>query len=187
MTTKVKGAVLLARRALVEKEFGDRAWREVLEALPEPDRERLGGTLLTTSWYPFELNERLDAAIVARVGKGDPKIFEAIGARSAQENLSGPHRAFLTPGNPQRFMSGAGRIYNFYYDTGYRVYEPSGPTSGVMTTYEAGTFSETDCLTVIGWYKKALEMCGAENVVIEEEVCRARGGEHCRYRIGWKS
>ncbi len=187
MTTKVKGAVLLARCGLVKQEFGAQAWQEVLDSLPAEDREALTGPLLTASWYPFELNQRLDAAIVATVGKGEPKIFEAIGARSARDNLSGPHRAFLTAGDPQRFMSGADRIYKFYYDTGYRVYEPTGPASGVMTTFEAETFSEPDCLTVIGWYKEALRMCGAENVVMEEEVCRARGGEFCRYRISWET
>jgi len=32
-----------------------------------------------------------------------------------------------------------------------------------------------DCLAVIGWYKEALKMHGAKNVVIVEERCRATG------------
>jgi len=38
---------------------------------------------------------------------------------------------------------------------------------------------------VMGWYKKALNMCGARNVEIVEEVCRARGDECCRYMVSW--
>jgi hypothetical protein len=38
---------------------------------------------------------------------------------------------------------------------------------------------------VIGWYRRALEMCGATNVHITEDECRARGGAVCRYRISW--
>jgi hypothetical protein len=38
---------------------------------------------------------------------------------------------------------------------------------------------------VIGWYRRALEMCGAEGVSIVEDECRARGGEVCRYRVEW--
>jgi hypothetical protein len=38
---------------------------------------------------------------------------------------------------------------------------------------------------VIGWYRKGLEMCGAERVKIVEEECRARGGRVCRYAITW--
>jgi hypothetical protein len=185
MTTKVKGAVILARRAFVEREFGGDAWKRLVAALPEEDRTALGGHILTATWYPFDLNQRLDEAIVEVLGGGDPAIFEAIGARSARENLTGAHRAFLTPGNPGRFMAATAQIYRFYYDTGRRDFEATGETSGLMTTYEAETFSQTDCLTVIGWYKEALGMCGARGVTVEEEACRARGDAVCRYRFAW--
>jgi predicted hydrocarbon binding protein len=55
----------------------------------------------------------------------------------------------------------------------------------VLTTRDAETFSVPDCLTVVGWHRRALEMCGAKQVRIVEEECRARGGTACRYRISW--
>ncbi|MFQ5350429.1 MAG: TIGR02265 family protein [Thermoanaerobaculia bacterium] len=185
MPTQVKGAVILARRAFVREEFGEDAWKRVLETLTEADRELLDGFILTASWYPFELNERLDAAVVEQLGAGDIAIFESIGSWSAKKNLAGPHKTFLTPGSPDRFMEMTDRIYDFYYDTGERKFEATGETSGVMTTYGAETFSETDCLTVIGWYREALKMCGATQVTIEETSCRARGDEFCRYEFSW--
>lgn len=186
MTTQVKGAVLQARKAFVVQEYGDDAWQRVLAVLPAEDRETLTGLLLTVSWYPFALNKRLDESIVEVLGSGAPRIFEAIGAQSAKENLAGPHQHFLIPGDPQQFMAKSDRIYKFYYDTGHRTYEATGPNSGVMTTYEANTFSATDCLTVIGWYKEALRMGGARNVAIREETCRAKGDEACRYNVKWE-
>ena len=51
--------------------------------------------------------------------------------------------------------------------------------------YDAETFSVPDCLTVIGWYKEALRMCGASKVTIEEVAYRARGDEFCRYEFSW--
>ncbi|MDX1503715.1 MAG: TIGR02265 family protein [Thermoanaerobaculia bacterium] len=185
MAAKVKGAALQARRACVEEEYGAAEWQRVLEALPAEDADILRGLLLASSWYPFELNARLDDAIVEQVGRGDASIFETLGARSAQQNLTGPHRAFLGGKDPQRFLAMTDRIYGFYYDSGHREYEPTGPTSGVITTYDAETFSETDCMTVVGWYRRALEMCGATSIRIEHEECRARGGEVCRYRLAW--
>lgn len=67
-------------------------------------------------------------------------------------------------------MAKAPTIYGFYYDTGRRTYEPTGPTSGVVTTYDARSFSSIDCLTVLGWHKQALEMCGATDIAAEEEA-----------------
>ncbi|MGD1047434.1 MAG: heme NO-binding domain-containing protein [Candidatus Krumholzibacteriaceae bacterium] len=182
---EIKGLILQARKDFVEDSFGKDAWQKVMEALPPEDRARLGDLILAAKWYPFELGERLDRAIVNVLGEGKEKIFEEIGAKSALRGLLKVHKSFLTPGDPQAFLGKAGVIYKFYYDTGRREYTPTGPTSGVLTTYEAKTFSVPDCLTVIGWHKEALKMCGARNIEIVEEECRAKGGSCCRYRVKW--
>jgi uncharacterized protein (TIGR02265 family) len=182
---QVKGAALVARKSFVVEEFGEEAWDRVLASLPAADAEVLRGVVLTSGWYPFELNERLDEAIGATFGDGGVEIFERIGARSAVANLEGPHAAFLAKGDPERFLQTTETIYRFYYDKGRRTYEPTGPGEGVITTHDAEAFSRADCLTVIGWYKKALGMCGAKRVQITEESCRAEGGETCRYRVRW--
>jgi predicted hydrocarbon binding protein len=181
----VKGAALLSRRSFARNVYGEGSWRKILDTLSDEDRRELQGAILASTWHSFELNQRLDAAIVEILGKGDKQIFEQIGRWSAKQNLTGPHKAFAARRDVRRFLSATDRIYDLYYDTGNRTYEETGPRSGVITTYEAETFSETDCLTVVGWYKEALEMCGATDVEIVEESCRARGGEACRYRVGW--
>jgi len=183
---KIRGVVLHARREFVKEHFGEEAWQKVLDALPTEDQELLRGIVLSAQWYPFKLGERIDKAIVDVLGGGDVKVFEKIGAKSAQRNLSKEHKSFLSPGDPQAFMKKTQLIYKFYYDSGYREYEETGSNSGVITTYEAETFSAPDCLTVIGWYKEALRMCGARDVEIVEEECRAKGGSCCRYRVTWE-
>ena len=185
MSTRVKGAVLLARGAFVRDEFGEAAWKRVVEGTSEGARRVLGGSILSASWYPFQVNQELDEAILKVVGRGDRSIFKKLGAWSARQNLSGAHKSFLAPGDPQAFLARTGSIYRSYYDQGHRTYEASGPTSGVMTTYDAGTFSANDCLTVVGWYEEALTMCGARDVVIAEQSCRASGAPQCRYQLRW--
>lgn len=73
----------------------------------------------------------------------------------------------------------------FYYDKGRREHEAVGANEALLTTYDAETFSAPDCLTVVGWHRRALEMCGATQVKVVEEQCRAQGGEVCRYRLTW--
>ena len=183
---EIKGLILQARKDFVIDNFGEQAWDRILDALPPEDRPKLEDVVLTAKWYPFELGERLDKAIVDSLGGGNEKVFEEIGAKSAQRSLTKVHKSFLTPGDPQAFLEKADVIYKFYYDTGRREYERTGPSSGVLTTYDAKTFSAPDCLTVVGWYKEALKLCGARSVEVVEEECRARGGSFCRYRITWR-
>ncbi len=183
---KIKGVVIHSRIEFVKDNFGEESWKKVLDSLPDEDQHLLTDLLLKAQWYPFEIGDRLDKAIVEVLGEGDNKIFEMIGAKSAKRNLLKEHKSFLTPGDPQAFMAKTPVIYKSYYDSGRREYRQTGPNSGVMTTYDAETFSVPDCLTVIGWYKEALRMCGARNVKVIEEECRALGGECCRYSLSWE-
>jgi hypothetical protein len=125
--------------------------------------------------------------VVKVLGKGDPALFERMGAASAQTNLTTVHKTFLTPGRPHAFLAKAQPIYGFYYETGRRAYEQTGEHSGVLTTYDAETYSVPDCLTVVGWYRHALEMCGATGVEVVEDECRAKGGAVCRYQVRWSA
>lgn len=181
---QIKGAVLKSRLGFVEEHFGKPGLQQVIESLP-PDDQRALRMVFTSNWYAFDLGKRLDDAIVRVLAGGKPEFFERLGEASATKNLSTVHSAYVTKGNPQAFLAKAPAIYGMYYETGRREYRQTGERSAVITTHDAETFSSPDCLTVIGWYRKGLEMCGATNVRIVEEECRARGGQVCRYAVSW--
>lgn len=181
---QVKGAILKSRLAFAEEHGGAAAVQKVLNALPDEDRQTLR-TLMTAQWYPFELGTRLDQAIVATLGEGRQDFFLRLGEASAERNLAGVHQTFLVAGDPHAFLAKAPQIYALYYQTGRREYARTGEKEGELTTRDAETFSGADCLTVVGWHRRALEMCGASEVRVTEEECRARGGAVCRYRVSW--
>lgn len=181
---EIKGSVLKTRLAFVKEQAGAEGVDKVLAALTPDDAHILKG-IVSVGWYPFEIGKRLDVAIVSALGQGRMEFFERLGEVSAEKNLGGPHRSFLAPGDPHRFLRRAPAIYSTYYRTGRREYEQTGDSEGILTTHEAETFSKPDCHTVMGWYRKALEMCGCTDVRIAEEECRATGGSVCRYRVSW--
>ena len=181
---QIKGAILKSRLAFVEQHAGKEGVEQVLQSLPHADQRTLK-MVFTSNWYPFELGTALDEAIVREIGAGDPGFFERLGEASAESNLGGIHSGYLTKGDAHGFLAKAPSIYSLYYESGRREYEPVGPNEGVLTTIDAGSFSAPDCQTVIGWHRKALEMCGLKGVQIVEEECRAKGGTVCRYRVRW--
>ncbi|HEX9185974.1 MAG TPA: DUF2378 family protein [Vicinamibacteria bacterium] len=182
----VKGSVLRTRLAFVRDLAPEDGVDRVLERLTPSDRDVLG-SLLASAWYPFDLGSRLDEAIVQELGGGRAEFFEKLGEASADKNLGagGVHRRFLVPGDPQAFLAKTPLIYSYYYDAGRRDYERAGEKEAVLTTHDSLTFSAPDCLTVVGWYRRALEMCGAASPRVVEEECRAKGGAVCRYRLSW--
>ncbi len=182
---KIKGSILKSRLEFVRKEVGDDGLANLLGGLPDEDQKILG-RLVAVAWVDFAVGKRFDDAIVQALGGGSARFFERLGEASAEVNLATLHSAFIAPGDPQAFLAKAPQIYRLYYDVGWREYEQTGEREGVLITHDAETFSKTDCLTVIGWYRKALELCGARNVRMIEEECRATGGGVCRYRVSWQ-
>ena len=184
MAQQIKGAVLKSRLGFVEDTAGRDGVARVLARMPG-DQQRTLRMLFTSNWYPVGLGHALDAAIVAELGQGDEDVFERLGAASADRNLGGVHSGYLAPGEAQVFLAKAPQIYAMYYETGRRTYEQTGPTSGVLTTYDAPDVNANDCRTVVGWYRRTLELCGASSVKVRETECRARGGSVCRYEVAW--
>jgi uncharacterized protein (TIGR02265 family) len=181
---QVKGAVLKSRLLFLEEHFGKEGVSKVLDSLSADDRA-VFRLILPVVWYPFALGERLDDAIVRVLANGDTQFFERLGEASAERNLGTVHRGFLRPGHPHEFLEKSPSIYKTYYEVGRREYMKTGPTSAVLTTHDAEIFSAPDCLTIVGWHRKALEMCGATGVRIRETECRAKGGKVCRYEVSW--
>lgn len=180
---RVKGGALQARMEFVRDHGGDAAVERVLARLSDSDA-KICRQPLSAMWYPFEVNERLDDAIAAEMSMGE-KVFELMGEKSATHNLTSTHRVFVTDRDPHGLLKRAAQIYQMYYDTGRREYEHAGDTKAILRTYEAETFSKHDCLTVVGWHRKAIEMCGGKSVRVTETRCRARGGNCCEYVCEW--
>ena len=181
---QIKGGVLKSRLKFVEQQAGREGVEKVLDSLGADDRRTLTNAL-AVSWYPFALGKRLDDAIVAVVGRGRADFFVRLGEASAEQNLTTLHRGFLTKGDAHGFLAKSPAIYKLYYETGHREYSRVGEREGLLTTFNAETFSAPDCQTVIGWYSKALDMCGVAGVTVREETCRAAGADACRYRFRW--
>ena len=184
---RIKGSVLITRLNMLRQHGGQNRLDEVLKRLPEADRLALRGMILPIAWYPLEMNLRLDAAIADVLSPEDrARALKDMGRASAEDNLKGAHHVFLRAGEPHFLLSQAAQIYRFYYSVGHRTYEKSGPRTAVIRTFDAETVTEADCLTIIGWHEKAVEMSGGKNVHIAHAQCRAGGAPHCEYTISWE-
>lgn len=185
-TPRVKGTVLGARLTFVRERGGEKALERVLARLPAPDREVLSGWILPISWYPLELELRLNDAVAAVLSPNDRRgVFLEMGRQSAQVNLTGSQAPFVKKGEPHFFLANVPRMYATYHSKGRRSCERTGDASAVIRTFDAERVSQDDCLTVVGWLERALQLSGAPAPRVTETQCRARGAPHCEYRCEW--
>jgi uncharacterized protein (TIGR02265 family) len=182
----IKGNVLLSRMQYVRQQGGESAMEAVFARLTKEDQAVLRGWILPIGWYPLELNLRLDDAIAKVLSPDDrSRVFLEMGRASADANLGGAQKPFVRVGDPQFLLSSAPQIYATYYAVGRREYRKTGDRSGTLRTHGAESVTATDCLTVVGWHVRAIELCGGKNVSVVETKCRTRGDEVCEYQCSW--
>jgi uncharacterized protein (TIGR02265 family) len=183
----VKGTLVIARMKYLRAR-GEEETERVLRRMSGADQQILRGMLLPSSWYPGDMLVRLEMTAAAILSRGDRKqLFLDMGRFTADTNLgpNGVQRPYLKEGDPHYLLRNVPRMYSAQHSGGVRSYEETGPKSATVRTVEGEEPNADDCLTAVGWLKRAIELSGGKIVTVEEAACRARGGACCQYVCRW--
>ena len=184
---KVKGTLLLSRMKYLRAR-GDDDCERVLRRMSAADQQVLRGMLLPSSWYAADLVVRLEMTIVALLSRGDRKeLFLDMGRFTADTNLgsNGVQRPYLKDGDPHYLLHNVPRMYAAQHAGGVRTYEKTEPKAAVVRTTDGEHPNPEDCLTAVGWLKRAIELSGGKIVTVDETRCRAKGAPCCEYVCRW--
>jgi uncharacterized protein (TIGR02265 family) len=184
---QVKGTLLLARMKYLRARGADETER-VLRRMSAADQHVLRGMVLPSTWYPAALLIRLEMTAVAILSSGDRReLFLDMGRFSADTNLGprGVQRPYLKEGEPHYLLRNLPRMYSAQHTDGARSYEETGPRSATVRTLDGEQPAPEDCLTAVGWLKRAIELSGGRLVTVEETCCRGRGADRCEYVCRW--
>lgn len=185
--TTVKGTLVIARMKYLQAQ-GSEAAERVLRRLAQADQATLRGMLLPSTWYPSDVLLRLEMTIAAVLANGDRRaLFLDMGQFSADTNLgpNGVQRPYLRENDPHFLLRNVPRMYASQHSDGTRTYEELGPRAAVIRTLDGEQPDAEDCLTAVGWLRRAVELSGGHAVMVEETQCRARGGTCCEYVCKW--
>jgi hypothetical protein len=184
---KVKGTLLLSRMKYLRAR-GDEELDRVLRRLGTEDQQVLRGMLLPSSWYSADLVSRFETALVALLARGDRReLFLDLGRYSADANLgpNGVQRPYLRDDDPHYLLRNVPRMYSAQHSDGARTYEQVSPTGAIVRTVDGVAPTEEDCLTALGWLRRAIELSGGRIVTVDETQCRGRGAACCEFICRW--
>ncbi len=183
----VKGTLLVARMKYLRAQGAEAAER-VLRRLSQADQAVFRGMLLPSTWYAADLLLRLELTIAAVLARGDRRaLFLDMGQFAAETNLGakGVQRPYLKEDDPHFLLGNVPRMYSAQHTDGTRSYEATGPRSAVIRTVDGAQPDAEDCLTAVGWLRRAIELSGGSSVSVEETSCRARGATSCDFVCSW--
>lgn len=189
MRGNVKGTLVIARMSYLRAQ-GQEAAERVLRRMSQADQVFLRGVLLPSTWYPADMLLRLELTIAAVLSRGDRSaLFVDMGQFSADTHLGpgGIHRPYLKEGDPHFLLRNVPRMYASQHSGGTRTYEETGPRSATIRTLDASEDDREaeDCLTAVGWLRRAIELSGGRTVAVDETRCRGKGATCCEFVCRW--
>lgn len=184
--SRVKGSNLLNRHAFVQESFGPEAWDRVLASLTGDDARLLSPRILASSWYPFDLYNRLDKAMCQVLAGGDLDFCRSLGVDSARRALFGTYRLYLKDG-AEAILRRLAVLHRAFYDSGSMDVTHLGPGHCVIRTVYIPRSSLTNCLVAEGFYRTVVEMCGGHGVQVSEGNCSAHGATFCLFNVRWEN
>jgi len=180
----VKGTMLAAHLEWARTRFGD--LKEALGPAVGPEAARLvRAGVLFTDWVPLAILVEIDKAIAARAGGEPEATFLALGRHSAEKNLSGVYKSFVSS-EPHRFFEKSSLLHDRFQSFGNAVYERTGERSGRMSMESYRVYAASYCAAGRGYFEEALRLLHAPGPIVVNEVsCRCRGDERCVYEMSW--
>ncbi|AEP13095.1 hypothetical protein [Chloracidobacterium thermophilum] len=186
---KVQGSLIKSRLLYLQMKHGIATLKHILQSLGEADRAVLTKTVFVGEWYELGLLIRLDAAIVAELGATTPDLLEALGAFSAELNIGGTYES-LVQRDVEGFLQLSAVVSPTFQTFGSARYEPENKTGlvragTVCLAYDTAPPSQY-CQSGIGYFRRAVELCGGIHPEVTITGCRREGAPECRFRICWQ-
>ncbi len=182
MFTRIKGASIRARLEYVRKNHGEDILQEIISSLKPDFQESLGKQISPLSFYPLELNARLDEAISKVIEPGNPvEAYRRLGRESAEANLTSVHKTFVFGDNPHKVLKRYPSVRRTYYTDGTGTYEKTGEKSGHLKL-EDSDFTLQDDESTAGYFERGIELMGGRNVKVEVK----RSARQCEYFFSWE-
>ena len=179
-----RGIVVLARLEYI-KHHHAKQLEAVLATLSPAERAVIVATL-PVSKIPMPIYVHFNDAIAKVCAPNDPDgIFIAMGRASAEQNLREHQNGFLRVGDPHFVLAATPRLHRFYIDSGRVEYAKLAATTAQIRMIDLDTVSVGDCLTNKGWFGRAVELSGGNNVRVQHTRCRTREDDACVFTCQW--
>ena len=183
---KVKAQAFINATRWVEEKHGRAVLGEIVAACSTAVRER-HASALAIEWHPVEELAELLAAIERRVGKGDGKVAEEIGAAGARVNFKGPLvRLAFYVGRPEFLMRRITSLWRQFNDEGEFVIESFADGACDVALRGATLPHALICSTITGWCRELCLAIVSSTPQVRHSSCRARGDRTCRWECRWK-
>lgn len=161
---KIKGAVLNDAIIAVKNNYGQQVYNQIIDQLDNTSKETYNNTILTSGWYPLEHFLNFVEIDIKLTAAGNDQEIINRAENLIEKELKGIYKIFVKLGSPKFVFKRLSAVHQSYFK-GVSAEIMMEEDKKVKIKYTG--FKKNHRLienSIIGFYRKALEISGAERV-----------------------
>jgi hypothetical protein len=182
---QIKGTVLLDTLAAIKARAGESELAKIISHLSPETRTIFGAAIHSSTWYPLDAFVEFLEVDIRETAGGDREMLAKRAERVIESQLKGIYRVFVRLGSPGFVISRISAVHATYFD-GVQIIPELEPHKAVVKYVGFARHHEIMGYTIVGFYRKALEISGAKQATVQFTVPIAGGGPYSELTITWE-
>ena len=183
---QIKGSAIKETIEQIKKRAGEEAFQKILGLLDEETRKVCGGEIFASSLYSLDYFTRFLEIEIRVLANGNEEMVTRGSEAIIERQLRGIYKAFVKLGSPEFVIKRIAAVHATYFQ-GVPI-EVKLEEQGKAALIKYIGFQKQHRImgfAIIGFFKKALEISGAKDVVLHFPTPIEEGKEYCELSIAW--
>ncbi len=185
---KVKGIVIESSIDYIKEKFGDDGIQKIISQLTPEEKTLFQFGICKAMWYEVDFHIHItDLILKTFYPDQEPvKILREIGAFTAEHDQNSIKKIVYRLGTPV-FMAHFGSWnFNRFYDVGKIKVLKSDSGTLILIADDLPMYHEYIFERMAGWMKRAIELCGGQEVAIDPTVKKVNERFQLIFQMTWK-
>ncbi len=184
---EIKGSVVSDTFNAVKKRSGDQVFNDIISQLDVQSKKTFDNMILATEWYSLDSFINFLELDIKLTSEGNEKILEIRSEELLDKQLNGIYKSFVKFGYPEFVIDNCVSVMHKGYFNAVSIEKEMEGSNKVLIKYIG--FEKQHRLigySIIGFYKKALELSGAKNIQTKYLTLIEEDKGYCDLEITWE-
>jgi hypothetical protein len=183
---QIKGSAIKETIAQIKRRSGEAAFQKILGLLDDETRKIFEGEIFSSTWYPLDLFTRFLEIEIKVLADGNEEMVTRGSEAVIERQLRGIYKAFVKLGSPEFVIKRIAAVHATYFQ-GVPIDVKLEGNHRALVMYTG--FEKQHRImgfAIVGFFKKALEISGAKDVVIYFSTPIDEGKDYSELSIAWR-
>jgi hypothetical protein len=182
---QIKGSAIKETISQIKSRAGEQAFQKILGLLDEETRTICQNEVVSSSWYPLDVFTRFLEVEIRVLADGKEEMVTRGSEVIIEKQLRGIYKAFVKLGSPEFVIKRIAAVHATYFQGVPIEVQLQGHGKAVVRYTGFEKHHRIMGFAIMGFFKKALEISGAKDVVLCFTVPIEEGKAFSELSISW--